>query len=157
MSVDLIGKILALSCAMLWAIAVIFFKRAGDIMRPTVLNLYKTIVAAVLLLPVFWIMGISFIPDHLTGLDWLMMAASGVLGISISDSLFFKSLNILGAGLTAIVECMYSPMIMAVSWLALVEDLSMRKIGGALLVIAAVLVATLKVKTITIPARTCSA
>lgn len=153
MSVDLIGKILAISCAMLWAVAVIFFKRAGDTIRPSALNLYKTTVAAVLLLPVFWITGISLNPDNLTGMDWLMVAASGVIGISLSDSLFFKSLNLLGAGLTAIVECMYSPMIMMLSWLALLDNLSFRKIGGASLIIVAVLVATLKVKTTRVPVR----
>jgi drug/metabolite transporter (DMT)-like permease len=152
-SVDLIGKILALSCAILWAVAVIFFKRAGETIRPSALNLYKTIIAAVLLLPVFWIAGISLNPAGLTGMDWLMVIASGVLGISVSDSLFFKCLNILGAGLTAIVECMYSPMIMALSWLVLFNKLSIRQVAGALLVIAAVLVATLKVKTIKIPAK----
>lgn len=152
-TVDLVGKILALSCALLWAVAVIFFKRAGETIRPAALNLYKTAVAAVLLLPVFWITGESLIPPHLTGMDWLMLAASGVLGIALSDTLLFKCLNMLGAGLTAIVECMYSPMVMALSWLVLFNHLSFLQVAGAFLVVIAVLVATLKVKTIKIPVK----
>ncbi|MCK4762806.1 MAG: DMT family transporter [Candidatus Aminicenantes bacterium] len=153
MPIDLIGKLFALSSAMLWAIAVIFFKKAGETIRPAALNLYKTVVAAVLLLPVFWITGEALIPANVTGNDWLIIAASGVLGITVADSLFFKCLNLMGAGLAAIVESMYSPMVMALSWMFLFNSLTVRQVVGAMLVIAAVLVASLKVNTAAVPTR----
>lgn len=153
MSVDLIGKILALSSAVLWGVAVIFFKLAGETIRPTALNFYKTAVVAVLLLPVMWITGDSLIPSQLSGNDWTMVIASGILGIAIADSLLFKCLNLLGAGLTAIVECMYSPMVMVLSWLVLFIHLNIRQVAGAFLVIAAVLAAALKTDEIKIPVK----
>lgn len=153
MSVDLIGKFLALSSAMLWAIAVIFFKRAGETIRPAALNFYKTAIVAVLLVPVMWLTGDSLIPSYVTGKDWLMVIASGILGIAMADTLLFKCLNLLGAGLTAIVECMYSPMVMALSWLVLFIHLNIRQVAGALLVIAAVLAATLKTNETKVPVK----
>lgn len=156
MSVDLIGKFFALSSAMLWAVGVIFFKLAGETIRPAALNFYKTAVVAVLLLPVMWITGNSLIPSQLTGNDWLMVIASGILGIAIADTLLFKCLNLMGAGLTAIVECMYSPMVMTLSWLFLFIHLNTRQIAGALLVIGAVLVATLKINETKVPFKNIS-
>lgn len=153
MPADLIGKLFALSSALLWAVAVIFFKRAGETIRPAALNFYKTAVVAVLLLPVMWLTGDSLFPANVTGTDWLLVVGSGILGISVADSLFFKSLNLLGAGLTAIVECLYSPMVMGLSWLVLFNNLSPIQIAGAFLVIAAVLVAALKVKQTNIPVK----
>lgn len=144
MSTDVLGKILALTCALLWSVAVIYFKRASDILQPTALNFIKTVVGAVLLLPVLWLTGQSLFPSGVTANDWLIVSLSGIIGISISDSLFFKCLGLLGAGLTAIVDCLYSPLVMAGSWLFLSNTVSIRQVGGALLVVTAVLVTTLK-------------
>jgi drug/metabolite transporter (DMT)-like permease len=146
MTADFLGKILALSSAILWAIAVIFFKRAGEQIRPVALNLYKTIISTILLLPVLWITGVTLVPANITIKDFLMVVLSGILGIALADSLFFKCLNLLGAGLTAIVECMYSPMVILLSWMILLDELSTWQIGGGFLVVVAVLVATLRTK-----------
>ena len=136
------GKLIALSSAFIWAFAVILFKRAGDVMRPVPLTLYKTIIAFVLLLPVMWFAGVPFIPPEVNSNDWVMVSLSGIIGISIADSLFFICLNLLGAGLTAIVDCLYSPMVIGLSWFLLAEPSQPIQLAGALLVIAAVLVAT---------------
>ncbi len=153
MPIDLMGKFLALFCAVLWAVAVIFFKRAGESIRPIALNFYKTAVAALLLLPVFWLTGDSLLPLEVTGKDWLSVAFSGILGIAVADSLFFKCLNLLGAGLTAIVECLYSPMVILLSWLILFDRLTAQQVAGGLLVTAAVLIAALKANKSAVPAR----
>ena len=136
------GKSLALTSAFIWAFAVILFKRAGDAMRPVPLTLYKTVIAFVLLLPVMWFAGAPLIPAEVNANDWLMVSLSGIIGISIADCLFFICLNLLGAGLTAIVDCLYSPMVIGLSWLLLAEPLEMEQMGGAALVIIAVLAAT---------------
>ncbi|MFC1679732.1 DMT family transporter [Elusimicrobiota bacterium] len=151
MPLDLVGKSFALLCALLWAFAVIYFKRAGETIRPAALNLYKTTITIVLLAPVLWIAdGMSW-PSAITDRDLLLAVASGVAGIAIADSLFFRCLNILGAGLTAIVECFYSPMVILLAFLALGQGLDARQAGGALLIISAVLLATLKAKETDLP------
>ncbi len=140
MPLDLLGKIMALLCAVAWAGAVIFFKLAGENIRPLALNLYKTALTVAILLPVLLLMNIPLIPATVTGRHWLAIAASGILGIAVSDTMFFACLNRLGAGMTAIVDALYAPFVMTASWLALSESPRPEQIGGAMLVIAAVLV-----------------
>lgn len=144
MTPDMSGKVLALICAMLWSVAVILYKRAGESISPNALNLYKTIIATLLMLPLFPILGISLFPPDVSGGDWLVILGSGILGIAVADSLFFKSLNLLGAGLTAIVDCLYSPFVIILSWIFLTEEIGPKQIGGAVLIITAILVGTLK-------------
>jgi drug/metabolite transporter (DMT)-like permease len=73
--------------------------------------------------------------------DYWILLASGALGIGISDTLFFMCLNRLGAGLTAIVDCFYSPFIIGLSILWLGESLTLLQVIGTLMIISAVLTA----------------
>jgi len=134
--VDLLGKFLALTCALLWAIAVILFKRAGESIRPLSLNWYKTALTAILLLPVLLFQGAG----GLSRADLWAVLASGVLGIAVSDTLFFIALDRLGASLAAIVDCSYAPFVMIAAWIMLGQAPSLTQIGGGLCVMAAVLV-----------------
>ena len=133
---DLLGKFLALTCALLWAIAVILFKRAGESIRPLSLNWYKTALTAILLLPVLLFQGAG----GLSRADLWAVLASGVLGIAVSDTLFFIALDRLGASLAAIVDCSYAPFVMITAWIMLGQAPSLTQIGGGLCVMAAVLV-----------------
>jgi drug/metabolite transporter (DMT)-like permease len=134
--VDLMGKILALTCALLWAFAVILFKRAGASIRPLALNWYKTALTAILMLPFPFIQGIG----GLSRLDFFAVAASGILGIAVADTLFFIALDRLGASMAAIVDCFYAPFVMIAAWVMLSQEPRLVQLGGALFVIAAVLV-----------------
>ena len=49
--VILMGEILALICAIMWASAVILYKYVGDTMRANTLNFVKNSIALCLLLP----------------------------------------------------------------------------------------------------------
>jgi len=144
MTPDLLGKILALLCALIWAAAVIFFKLAGDSIRPLPLNLYKTALTSALLLPLLLWTGVPLIPPALSYSQWLALAASGILGVAFADTLFFACLNRIGAGMAAIVDCLYAPFVMTATWLFLYEKPSLPQFGGAALVIAAVLLTAYK-------------
>jgi drug/metabolite transporter (DMT)-like permease len=74
--------------------------------------------------------------------EYLLFLASGVIGIGIGDTLFFTSLNRIGAGLSAIVASMYSPFIITLSVIWLKEGLTVVQAIGALLIITAVLSTT---------------
>lgn len=115
MTPDLLGKLMALLSAVLWAGAVILFKLAGDNVRPLALNFYKTALTAVILLPFLVLTGTPLIPPSLPPHQWLAIMASGILGVAVSDTLFFACLNRIGAGMTAIVDCLYSPFVMTAS------------------------------------------
>jgi drug/metabolite transporter (DMT)-like permease len=140
MPLDLMGKIMAMLCAVVWAGAVILFKLAGDRIRPLALNLYKTALTVTLLFPLLLLLRIPLIPAGISSRHWLAVAVSGILGIAISDTLFFACLNRIGAGMTAIVDALYAPFVMTATWLFLLQKPRPEQIGGAMLVIAAVLV-----------------
>lgn len=133
-----LGESFALLTAIVWAFAVILFKKSGEAVHPIGLNVFKSLLAVILLIPTAWLFGQSMLrpaPLH----DYLILLASGALGIGISDTLFFKSLNALGAGLSAVVDCLYSPFIIGMSLIWLDESLSVWQLIGATLIVSAVL------------------
>lgn len=135
------GETMALGAAVVWAIAVILFKKSGETVHPVALNLFKDILAFILFLPTMYLMG-QRLTYPATGDEYLLLIISGVLGIGISDTLFFMCLNRLGAGLTAIVDCLYSPFIIGLSLVWLGESLTVWQIVGVVMIISAVLTVT---------------
>lgn len=134
-----LGEILALASAVAWAIAVILFRICGKAVHPIALNLFKSLFALLVLLVVMPALHKPLFPDAtLTEVGLLLL--SGILGIAVSDTLFLMSLNILGAGLAAIVDCFYSPFVIILSYIFILERLNGWQLSGVLLIIAAVLI-----------------
>jgi drug/metabolite transporter (DMT)-like permease len=134
---------LALATAIVWAFAVILFRKSGETVHPVALNLFKNLLAAVLLLPTIWLFGGVLFRQVPAG-DYLLLIVSGVLGIGIADTLFFMCLNRLGAGLTAVVDCLYSPSIISLSVVWLGERMTGWQVVGAVMIIAGVLMPTVE-------------
>lgn len=132
------GEIYALATAMTWAFAVILFKKSGERVHPIGLNQFKNILAIVLLVPTMLVMSRAIFP-HVSVTDYVILLASGALGIGVSDTLFFHSLNMLGAGRSSIVDCLYSPFIIGLSVMWLGESLTAAQAAGTVLIISAVL------------------
>ena len=141
----MLGSVFALTSAFLWACAVILFKKSGDVFSPVSLNIYKSIVALVLVSVTMVILDIPFIPDKPIN-DWLLLAVSGFIGITLADLFFFMALNSLGAGIVAIVECLYLPSVIFFSFILLKENLSLGAIIGGILVLTAVFVGSMRTK-----------
>lgn len=129
------GETLALINAVTWAYVVILFKICGTKVGPTSLNIFKIAVGLVLMIFTTLIMQLRFFPNLEFNI-YLLLAISGILGIGIADTLFFKSLNLLGASRSAIVDCLYSPFIIFFSFIFLGEHLSFNDAVGALLVVS---------------------
>jgi len=135
------GEFFALLTAVFWAGAVILFKRSGETLPPLALNGFRVTVSAALLLATMLALGQAPWRTAPAG-DLLLIALSGTLGIAVADTLFHASLNRVGAGITAVIDCLYPTMTtMAAYWL-LGERLSVGDLAGLALVVAAVLVAT---------------
>ncbi|MGB0716002.1 MAG: DMT family transporter [Phycisphaerae bacterium] len=138
-----LGETYALLAACSWAIALIFFKRSGVNVSPMPLNLFKNVVGIVLLSIAFFFVS----PEEqsmasMTSTEITLLAISGILGIAFADTLLFFSLNKIGVGLLAIVECSYAPLMIFFAWLMAGEHVSGTTVIGGLLVISAVFVAT---------------
>ena len=135
---NLLGEICSLSSAVLWAIAVILFKKSGERIHPVALNLFKTVMAFGLYIPTMLALGEKiFLP--VPGKEYALFIASGMIGIGLADVLFFLSLNKLGAGLNAVIGCLYSPTIIALSVIFLGEKMAPVQYVGVALVVGAVL------------------
>jgi drug/metabolite transporter (DMT)-like permease len=132
------GELLALLTAVLYSSAVILYKRSVGVVSPFALNLFKNSVALVLLAVTAVLMGqtqVSSIPfRHI-----VLMLASGVIGIGVSDTLFLMTLKRLGASRTAVVDCLYSPFVILFSFLMFGETLQTVAIFGGALILGSVL------------------
>jgi len=134
-----LGEFLALASAAVWAVAVILFRISGKTISPFALNLFKNSVGLLLFLPLLPLLGKPFLPAA-SAADYALLLASGFLGIAVSDTLFFTALNLLGASLLAIVDCVYSPFIIVLSYVFLGERLNPWQFLGVLLIAAAIAV-----------------
>lgn len=138
-SVPYIGEILSAGAALFWALAVILFKMAGEAMPPLALNLFKNALAVVLLTATVAITGVGF-GSGLPPSDRALLFASGIVGISIADTMFFFSLEKLGAGLTAVVDTSYTPIVLGLSAGLLGETLTPLELTGAALIMGALVI-----------------
>jgi len=137
----LIGEICALLTAITWAMAMVLFKRSGEQIGPMALNLFKNVVGLCLL-----IITLGLMPSPMAQLgeypieDYYVLIISGVVGIAIADTIFFRALNTLGVGITSIVDCCYSPLIFLFAALMLSETLAGHHYLGAALILSSVFV-----------------
>lgn len=136
------GEFFSLACAVLWSGATILLRKSGEHVPPVALNLFKDTVALVLFAATLPIAGVSFAPPDQTWREWLVLLASGAVGIGIADSLFLASLNRLGAGGNAIVSALYAPFTVLASFVYLREA-----IGPLLLLATAMMVGAIVLST----------
>ena len=131
------GEVMALSCAVCWALAVVLFRRIGPV-DPRALNLFKNVLASLLLLATMAVTGQTFATERSTE-DWLRLLGSGVVGLTIADTLFFAGLQRVGASVAAVTDCVYSPTVLVLSGLLLGESLRAGLLLGAPLVVLGLL------------------
>ncbi len=132
------GEVFSTACALLWAVGVVFFKKSGEQIAPLQLNLFKDVVGLVLFLLTLLVLGKPLWQPGATA-DTLVLLASGAVGIGVADTVFLASLNRLGAGRSAIVDCLYSPFIILCSFVYLDEPLGWQLFVALGLMTAAIL------------------
>jgi len=140
-----LGETFAILCGVFWAMAVCLFKKSGETMRPMSLNLFKNTLAmgffaitlAVLRQPL-----IIPAPPR----DYILVILSGVIGMTVADTLFLSSLNRIGASLWGLVDCLYTPSVILLAFFLLGERLTWSNLVGASLIISAIFIAVVKVK-----------
>ncbi len=128
----MVGEAMALGCALTWAVSVILF-RSTPMVSPFAMNLFKNVAAIGLFLGTMPLLGAQVVWDR-PALEWAALVASGVAGIAIADTLFFSALQRIGPTRLAIVECVYSPLIVALSAIFLGEPVGPPLVLGAALV-----------------------
>jgi len=142
-----LGEFCSLACAIAWALSVVLFRRSGESMPAFELNFIKNIVAASLLL-----MTVVFIEAFLDGegipsytaWDFGLTFVSGLIGLAIADTWYFKGLQHLGAARMGIVATIYSPSVISLSALFLGESLHGWQYFGFVLVLLGLLLVSWK-------------
>ncbi|MBP8080921.1 MAG: DMT family transporter [Arenimonas sp.] len=116
------GELCSLLSALAWAIGLIAYRQLGSSLPPLQLNFLKNLLVLGMLLPTIPLLHGSAIPGFTM---WQLVAAiaSGVLGIGIADTLYFRALNELGAGRMGVLGNFYSPFVIVLSFLFLDERL----------------------------------
>lgn len=133
-----LGETLAILSALAWSAGVIIYKRLGETLAPTRLNLMKNLLVLGLLLPTLAVMGTP--PPQLSAAELAITLFSGLLGIAVADSLYLTALNQLGAARMGILGNFYSPFVILLSFLLLGERLGPLQLVGFALVSSGVLV-----------------
>lgn len=134
------GEFFALATAISWASAVILFKRSGESVAPYALNLYRVGISSLVFALILCVAG-EAVFGRAPLRDYLLLFLSGTIGIALSDTLFHRCLFTVGAGITAIVDCLYAPFVVLFAFLLLGERLGAWQFGGMALVIGGVLLA----------------
>ncbi len=132
------GQVYALGCAFVWAFAVILLKRSGENVGPLGLNLFRVAFSLPLLLLTAALAGQPILPAA-PARDYLVLIASGTLAIALADTLFHASLNRVGAGVTAIIDTFYTPMVVLCAYVLIDERIGALDLLGMVLIMVAML------------------
>lgn len=128
-----IGEGLAVASAAAWAMGIILARQLGEQVPPLALNLMKNVLVLLVLAPVALVLHAGAWPT-LAWQDTLLVLASGVLGIAVADTLYFRVLNELGAGRMGVIGNLYSPLVLLMGFFWLDERLGLRQWFGFALV-----------------------
>jgi drug/metabolite transporter (DMT)-like permease len=101
------GELAALAAALLWAISSVVYAGLGDRLSATWLNFLKGLVAIGLVAVTVLLLGLPWVALPIGPL--LALLASGILGIGIGDTCYFKSINALGPRRALVIESLAHP------------------------------------------------
>ncbi len=159
-----LGEVLSLLCAFLWAIAVIYYKKAGDHFNAYEMNHFKSVFVFALMIPTVIIADQCFIDVqnftyvHFYGFSLpniglpqlLVILSSGFVGIMLADMFYLRALQLIGASLTGITGSLYSPFVVGFSLLFLGESLNLWQYIGMIMVLSGVILVGYRKKSLDI-------
>lgn len=118
----LTGETAALTAAFLWAVSTVIFGRLGKSLSPLALNLAKGGVAIALIGLTLLLRQNGQPQFSATAAFWLLL--SGVIGIGLGDTAYFKAINGLGARRALLMESLAPPLTAVIALIFLNEQLS---------------------------------
>jgi len=127
------GELCSILSALAWAIGVMLYRQLGARLPPLQLNFLKNAMVLLMLLPAIPLLHGLTLPAF-TAMQIFAAVSSGLLGIGIADTLYFRALNELGAGRMGVIGNSYSPFVIVLSFIFLGERLQPLQIAGFVLV-----------------------
>ena len=112
------GVFAALGTALCWAIAARLFRGTGNAFSPLTMNFWKGLISIGILGAVLLIAP----PVHITTSSILWLLLSGLIGIGIGDTCFFKSLQSIGDSQAVLVAETLAPLFTALFAMAFIGE-----------------------------------
>jgi len=136
---ELFGIIAALASAASWAFATVVFDRLGKVIPYAGITFLKGMFSIVLMLLLVIVVG-NF--KTISVNDAVILVISGIIGIAIGDTLFFKSLQDLGAKMQVLYFMLGQVVTMLLSFLLLGDVLSIEEYVGGIILLCGIVVVT---------------
>jgi drug/metabolite transporter (DMT)-like permease len=131
---ETLGYLAALGSALAWAFCSILFHKIGEVAAPAGMNLGKCLIGTVYLGIVMLIIGFEPIDTR----TFLLLGVSGLLGIAVGDTFFFKALVSIGPRLTVLLATLGPVLTIVLAVVFLQEKLSLYSWIGAALTLTGV-------------------
>ena len=131
----IVGVLIAILSAASWAMGTIIFDKIGKKMPAEGITFFKSAMSVLLMAALMLVFGF----EMPTGRQLLFLALSGLIGISIGDTLFFRSLQHLGVKMQVLYFILGQVLTVFLSYLFLGEILTLLQYIGACVVIVGVL------------------
>jgi len=135
----MLGEFFALSCAILWAYAMILFRLSAITLHPLAMNFFKSALVLPLMVGATLLWGDIGGLRNASRIDFLLLTGSAVSGLYIADTLLFVSLKMVGASIPFITGCLYAPAVIVGAYFFLGEEISFLTLLGAAVVVAGII------------------
>lgn len=136
---EILGIIAALGSAASWAFATVVFDRLGKVIPYAGITFLKGVFSILLMLVLVVTIG-DF--KTISGHDTIILVISGVIGIAIGDTLFFKSLQDLGAKMQVLYFMLGQIVTMLLSFLLFGDVLTLEEYIGAMILLCGIVIVT---------------
>lgn len=134
-----LGIIAALGSAASWAFATVVFDRLGKIIPYAGITFLKGFFSILFMLLLVMLVGdFKTVSPH----DTIILVISGIIGIAIGDTLFFKSLQDLGAKIQVLYFMLGQIVTMLLSFMLLGDILTLSEYLGAMILLCGIVIVT---------------
>jgi drug/metabolite transporter (DMT)-like permease len=136
--VQFFGELAALTTAICWSFGTILFGYAGRRVGSFVINTIRITLAALLLAVGNLLIEGQILPASCDYHQLLILAISGIIGLTIGDGCYFKSLMILGPRISSLMTASAPIFAVIVAWVFLDQELGMLDLLGIALTLVGI-------------------
>jgi drug/metabolite transporter (DMT)-like permease len=130
------GVLSALASALAWALLATLIRRWVPHVPPLLSISSVFTVLVPMFLVTYAVANRGFPLPTVPPVEWVLLVASGLIGIGIGQSLFYRAVPVIGVATSTAIGLLIPLLAAAISWLAFGERLSVLQIVGGLLLIA---------------------
>ncbi|MCX6832602.1 MAG: DMT family transporter [candidate division Zixibacteria bacterium] len=132
------GELAALSTAICWSFGTILFGYAGRRVGSFAINTIRITLAALLLVAGNLLIEGQILPASCNYHQLLILAISGIIGLTIGDGCYFKSLVILGPRISSLMTASSPIFAVIIAWIFVGQQMSLLDLLGIALTLAGI-------------------